>query len=284
MRTVCLAALCISALPLLAGTVGHWRFESGGFTDDSSGNGLGLSPQGGSMPYALPVGGGSPGAAFPANVPLSGDANGQASEFDRTNYFSRGDSAAFALQDFTIEAFVHFDQSGLFYTVACQWGGANEYAWRFIRWSNDRLYLTITSDGNLPPELVDSGLTLQESRDYYVAAAVDVGGSGTEVRFYVKDLTADGELQTATVQVSGLGSLYNSSEAFAIGADFHPGHAANEMSGLIDEVRLSDTALDEAELLVSGDGDDERSPSLLILSSRGQGRAMRGKPQCRPSH
>ncbi|MFA9479512.1 LamG-like jellyroll fold domain-containing protein [Phycisphaerales bacterium AB-hyl4] len=78
--------------------------------------------------------------------------------------------------------------------------------------------------------------TLEAGKDYCVAA---VYNSGT-VTFWVQYLTDDGELVSS--EVSGFDtSLYDADSTFLIG-NWNNG-SASSWEGLIDEVRLSNTAL-----------------------------------------
>jgi len=93
-------------------------------------------------------------------------------------------------------------------------------------------------------ELVAGGLTVSSGRDYYAAASVDLDGLTTTL--YLQDLTGAGPLQSASVGHTY--SSLNSPAGFGIGA-----LANGDLSfdGLIDEVRISNHARSESELLVN---------------------------------
>ncbi len=123
-----LATLAFIATSAPAATVGHWRFEaSPGFTADSGPGALTLSPQGTApAAYALPAYGvgSAPGAFFDRSLPQTGAANATAADLGNppSGHFSRADSAAFQVTDFTIEAHLHRrGETGGTQYIASQW-------------------------------------------------------------------------------------------------------------------------------------------------------------------
>jgi hypothetical protein len=227
-------------VPADAAVIHHWRFEDvPGFLEDSVG---GASLAGTPLQTALP--GAGPGAAFAARVPDN------AASAD----FAGAEALATVLPDaptgsFTIELFVHFEAlTGSFgeHLAGPALGAQNQN----IGWTLQYRFATGTLQ--LIPclaaacELVDSGIPLAAGKDYYVAAAFDVADeSGGEVTFYVLNLTDGGALQIVTVPHST--PSYNPIDTLAIGATADNGLG---VEGLIDEVRLSDMALELQDLLI----------------------------------
>jgi hypothetical protein len=162
-------------------------------------------------------------------------------------------TATLPLNDvFTIEALVHFDDftTSLGKAIA-GFGVANDAPWSFqVR--VDGLF------GTTPGELIlggatlttgtwvaPSGLVLSPGVDYYVAAAFDLDGV---VTFWVQDLTNDGPLLSNSAD-HGITQLPDDTR-FVIG-DTYDSNADYELNGLIDDVRLSNRVLSDAELLIN---------------------------------
>lgn len=98
---------------------------------------------------------------------------------------------------------------------------------------------------NSSPELVGSGFQIEVGRDYYVASVFELAAQ--QVTFYIKDLTNDGPLISSTLTHNRTGLDLRST--LVIGGtvdDFDFG-----LDGLIDEIRLSNTALSSSELLIN---------------------------------
>ena len=240
-----------------AATVGHWAFENNlDLGADSGPNNLGLTNSN--------VGGIA--ALFPSSVPFSGSPNTGAGDFevDTPGFLSGADNAVFAVQNFTIEAYVKLESGGSGTTVraiASQFnsGAAAAQSWQLgvagagSSLGNRRLFMQLSGNGvdlvNFAPT---TGFTLTAGSNYYVAASVRFTGTTIETTFYLQDLTAGGNLLSTTVSstaASLLGGLYDSNANFAIGASYNNGAASRHFDGTIDEVRLSNTALSPGELL-----------------------------------
>lgn len=94
-------------------------------------------------------------------------------------------------------------------------------------------------------DFVGSGFQVEVGRDYYVASVFDLDAQ--QITFYVQDLTNDGPLQSSTATHNR--TALNSISTFVIGGS--PGGFDFGLDGLIDEVRLSNTALSSSELLIN---------------------------------
>lgn len=246
------AALAAAPLTASAAVVGYWRFEdSPGFLEDSGGAGRTLTtPSAGATPTqtTLPVSG--PGSAFASAV--AGTA--KTASFDGGDRFQRADEAAFTDTTFTIEALINgsdFTSNGSQKSIVGQWNSTgNQRSWLFAvngsgaSASLNLLYSTLGSDTLTVP----SGLpALEQGKDYYVAVTVDLTDtSAAGISFYQKNLTdnlpavASGVTHTQT-------TLFNSNNALTIGATNSP---SSPFTGLIDEVRYSDTKLSAEDLMV----------------------------------
>jgi len=209
-------------------------------------------------------------------------------------------------KDFTIEA--HVILQSLFAdatvrTIASQWtGDTSEPGWSLgvtsekSRYKPRNLILQLSGDrarDGSPSVVIPSDIHLQLQRPYYVAASVRTTGSADErtVTFYVKDLSDnDAPLVIKPVSHPFAGS-HASSCTFAIGgrdAGRTQVESTHAWDGLIDDVRLSNRALAQAELLwEDGEPDDvvvghwtfEETPGFAADSSSHGRTLVRGLPQ-----
>jgi hypothetical protein len=173
--------------------------------------------------------------------------------------------------DFTIEA--HVVLQSLFAdatvrTIASQWTGAtSDPGWSLgvtsekSKYKPRNLVLQLAGDANKkgsPYEVIPSGIHLELQRPYFVAASVRVAEAGDRsVTFFCKDLSDnDSPLVVKQVKTDFAGS-HASPRSFAIGgrdATAAGTAAASVWDGLIDDVRLSNRALAQRDLLWE-DGD-----------------------------
>lgn len=236
---------------LSAATLGYWRFESGAFQDNTVGSANDLTGTGSPTQTALTATG--PGKDFPDPIPQNGLSNGDAVDFDGSNRFESGDVSG---GDFTsggmtatIEMFFNadaFDSGTTFMTSI--WGSGSDKQFVFGV-SNNQLRVVLgdgngDTDGVTFSSLPGPSTTLSTGNDYYAALVIDGPGSVTG---YLQDLTGGGSLVSLTGSTSLNNSFSNSSQNLSIGAD---GSNSNNFAGLIDEVRVSNSALSQSELLV----------------------------------
>ncbi|MDR1283119.1 MAG: LamG domain-containing protein [Opitutaceae bacterium] len=266
MITALLAGLATAALTLTAAasTVGYWRFEDGAFTTDSSGNNLTLTNNNSTTAQALPDTGA--GSNFLNPVPATNAANTQAAKFANgsiTN-FSLADTALLTVQDFTIEAMINagsFQAGAGSRIIASQWGSDSKNLGWLLGVSGtsgasvgaNKLILQISSTGT-DSLTFSSGITLSAGVDYYVAASLAFNDTleptSATVTFYIQDLASpEAFLQIITTGPQSVTGIYNSTTTFRIGATTSLGGGV--WTGLIDEVRLSNTALGQSDLLIS---------------------------------
>ena len=279
LATVVLLSLMMPVVHVSAATVGYWRFEdSPGFLADSSGNSNTLSTVGTPVQEAIP--GSGNGSTFSNPIPLTGATNTDMASNNSSSNFTISGSFNL-LDDFTIEAYVNKDNqtTGTQYFVS-QWratAGGRAYAFGVGGSSSagggaispNEMFLLLSDNGN-DTIIVSSGLTLNVDTDYFVAVSFDESDQATGVNFYAQDLTNDGPLMTAKLGHS-IDSLSDGSASnFRIGAfGSGTGDSISQLQGVIDEVRLSDTALSQNELLIVPE------PASLILLLAGAGLTFR---------
>lgn len=276
-------AACVFSQSASAQTVGYWRFESGSFLSDSSGNGFGLSatsssfgdaPTVATTQYALGASGA--GSAYPRAFSGGIGANNGAAQGGGAggsfsgNYFRVTDKPEFTFTNgFTVEALVTpSTASGAGRTIAAQGAGLTNGGWFFGFDSSNRLSLQFSrGEGTwgsvLSSQHTGTDYTFQVNHDYFVAMALSINpGVSYQVTFFVQDLTAGGEL--VSISRSGSGAtvaLYDTSTALTIG-----GSAVGVFAGVLDEVRLSAGALSAEQLLI-GTAIPEPSSYALIVGA-----------------
>ncbi len=263
-----------------ADTVGYWRFENGAFTTDSSGNNYGLTADGTVTAVATGVSS-TPGEFFPNPVRLGNLANGSAASLVNASNVRQGHlvtdkSAAFAPNNFTIEAFVSLSTdttaNGNGNAIASHWDTANRAWGLMVADANGSIATSHDPALNLEPfkaqelgfvfttvntwgtrKILGSGFTLTTGKDYYVAASYTrpsaQGTADGSVKFWFQDLTAGGPLQSSTVPTSDVMMTPNAETAFQAGTL----NKSDDLrfGGVIDEVRLSDEVLGSSQLLLA---------------------------------
>lgn len=250
------------------GNIAYWRFEPGALTSDSGGNPSGpfnLTNVGGNNnndALSLPLSGN--GSFFPKIIPLTGQANLQATVFTPTespgDIFNAGSRSALSLESTTIEAFVTLtgaQQSFLerviyaretFYSLGLS-GSSSGSVPAFTAQMRLNSGQTVSRKFLAPPSFV-----MNQNTDYYVAASSSLIGNSTAghlrcVTFYLKDLTANGPLRMATnMSFDSTIVSYSSTWAY-IGYEGFSNQFYWE--GLMDELRISDKALSQSELLLT---------------------------------
>ncbi|MDR1282088.1 MAG: LamG domain-containing protein [Opitutaceae bacterium] len=244
-----------------ASVLGYWRFENEtNLYLDSSGNGVNLNSTG-SVVTSLLLPETGAGSHFGPSVPNTGDPNLRGANFGNQAGLLRRTTTSSILKlttAFTVEAFVNItatEATGNRY-IASRWNyiGSNQTYER--SWSlgvdSAGVLIGIVSTNGTAATTFTSTLTLAAGVDYYVGFSFDLNNQASGVTFYLQDLDG-GELQTKSLAHS-LGAFYGTPNAsFTIGA--LQGTSVSNMeggwSGLIDEVRLSDTVLPTSQLLVA---------------------------------
>lgn len=254
MKSLALPSLLILtalATPLQSAVISYHRFgnnpdDPGSLTAATTGTNLTNS---GVTQYALP--GTGAGSAF--LDPIAGQTNTQAAEFNALADRLTGSTGQLNLgSTFTIEAMVHLTKyETSTQMIASQWITATpQRSWFFGVGNDQELRLQVSGDGT-SSTLFDSGLAFSLNTDYYVAAVFSSGS----VTFYMQNLTLGTSMQTATISPGGApASVFNSTGSYQIGNYDASATHVNSWDGLIDEVRLSNTALTANQLLVPEPG------------------------------
>jgi hypothetical protein len=239
--------------------VGYWRFESGGFLLDSSGNDRSLTTPGASAaPTELARPNSGDGADFPEFIPATGQSNDGLARFDGGDRFQRADEPAFTDTSFTIEAFVNTASlSGSQKSVAGLWSSTdNQRSWLFSVGGSLQLNFLLSTTGSNTITVVSTLPALELDKDYYIGLSVNVADtSANGLTFFQQNLTDGGPLLSQKSTHTGT-NLFDANVNFTIGSTDQP---SSQWSGLIDEVRYSDSRLAASELLVVPE------PSTLAL-------------------
>lgn len=243
-----------------AQTIGYWRFESGGFTDDSSTNSLDLTNTG---VDAYPLPGTGAGSDFPSTIPRTGAGNGQGAQLDRGqgDRFSVADATVLSdiatNKAFTAEAFVNLTERDNTVQYLISQIGSSQNSFGFIPsggsgTSSDGTGVTLllSSDGSSFAGVYNSGIVLDLNKDYYIAVAVDLNQADPDDRvvFYTQNLTDGGSLQVFNETGVTATSIHDSTADLAIG---NVAAGNRTVNAILDEVRLSSTQLSQSELLIS---------------------------------
>lgn len=248
----CALIVCASTEILPAAVIGYWRFEdTPGITADSSGNGRTLTGTGSPTSYALP--GSGAGSTFPGIIPQTSENNLKGIQFSGSNRYTTSDVTDWTSNTLTVEAFINgsdFGTNTSNKSIAGHWNSTgNQRSWLVTAGNNVNsplsfLYSTLGSD----TVTVASTLNLSPNIDYYVAVTVNMAdASSNGITFYVKDLTNNGPLLSQGVTHTAA-SLFNANTALSIGATSQP---SSPFTGIIDEVRISNTKLAASELLIT---------------------------------
>lgn len=267
-----------------AATVAHWRFEGDatGFLSDSSGDGHGLSAAGtGTAAQAARPSSGA-GSTFPDTV--AGQPNSAAASFPggtapNVPYLTAADDAAWrgaGGTTFTLEALVNFGSISTSTTeyLAGHFGSTSERSWYvairretgspFVRFFADPD--GVSTGGNVQWDF--SSAPLSAGNDYYIAVVADLTqGTATArpVTLYVQDLTGGTPMQTVTQNQASnsISAFYDAAVPFTIGAT---NAATSPYSGLVDELRFSDTALAPGELLLAPEPTALAPLAIVVLA------------------
>ncbi len=242
-----------------ATTVGWWRFENGAFQADSGPNNFDLTvPAGDNTPVQVtPLPGSGNGSAFQNPIAKTGDSNTGLAQFTPSGAttpaaFSAGSSSLFALgADYTFEFMFNRPAETYGYLFG-QWtdgtGAGNVFGFAVGQGGSDYIRVGRNANG---VNLTDAG-AFTTGTDYYVALVRD-GTADTDL-LYRQDLTNGGPLQVfdVTAATASQDKVIGDTSAKVIIGALRTGSSSTDIpfSGLIDELRISDTALAQSELLV----------------------------------
>jgi hypothetical protein len=175
-------------------------------------------------------------------------------------------SPAMPQGDFTLEAFVMLKslyEDGQVRTIASHWDGNNKHpGWAFgvtgKKSANkpQTLALQLCGQGGkagVQYEAVFSGLHIELNRPYFVAVSVKLGETNeTGIVFYAKDLSNDDEPMQSVRMPHAITTPLAGHAEFVMGG--REGQNAHLWDGLIDDVRLSNGALRQEQLLLTSEG------------------------------
>ncbi len=239
------ALTSLITVPAPAATVGYWRFENG----DASASEPELVAVG-----KPPITRDLTDIAFPTRIPLTGQTNARAIDFgsSQSAHLARADEPAMRVRGLTIEAFLlRAKETEAPQYIASQWkyAGCNERSWAFgvagqqppTGVGPNELFMILSPDG-VATKIVSSGLSARLGTPYYAAASFSPDGV---VTFYLRSLASGAEASYTRVSTT-VKKLHDSNADFIIGAYDTGGR---RWTGLLDEVRLSDAALEPEELL-----------------------------------
>jgi hypothetical protein len=185
--------------------------------------------------------------------------------------FELADCEALPADEFTIEAFVQLRstyEDAAVRPIAAHWSGDRKRpGWSFgvtgkqSAFKVQNLVLQLFGDpkkNGTDYDAIFSGLQLTLNKPYFVAVSVKLSDPERKgITFYAKDLSNDEE----PVQIVRCGhkmtSLERAHTEFTIGG--HGTKPTHTWDGLIDDVRLSATALRPEQLLLSAEGATERT-------------------------
>lgn len=268
-------ALTVFSLSLVPGiatsaTVAHWKFEPGGFLADSAGSST-LTAAGTVDQVTYPSSG--RGDDFPTGH-LAG------TEFSTTGEYLGATMTPLA-GDFSVEAFLNLDSYGG--GSGFHWGSLIAGAFSSSNINSGTWYFEVRTDssfGTSPGELRlgivtpsgfttgSSSLTIAPNKDYYVAAIADLGPTGS-ITYFAKNLTDSGPLLTTVAPTSATGFAFSYASVW-VGET--PDSFNFLFDGIIDEIRISDSALAPSELLISAVPIPPAialfAPALMLLAAR----------------
>ena len=253
-----------------ASVIGYWRFEnSSSLGTDSGPNELDLTVFG--TPGSVTVASGTdPGANFPNPLPQNGLVNERGVELYgswQDHFYLENSSDLSVSTQVTAELF--FNQSttpGSTPTgLVGHWrGDPNQRSWALGVNSNLNPIFGTSANGDARTIQGATSLDIALNTDYYLAAVYNAGS----VTFYLKDLTDESNpLQTQTVTGYHT-ALHSANHRFYVGGVAWDTDAFVALNGVMDEARMSNTALDESQLLIIPE------PGTLLLMGLGLGLAL----------
>ena len=257
----CFTILMIATgLAAPAAPLGYWRFENGGnLGQDASGNGLDLTAINNPVTTNL-VGATGAGQNFFTNgIPQTGQSNTLAVRLNGNNCFSGSGYPAFtnmSAGQLTVEAFINAASVPAATTVPIasqyeQGGSPQRFQWILALRTdaNNVIRPRVTINGaSSTVSAICTNLSVSLNTDYYLAMVYNTNGTAT---IYLQYATASLQTEVLTNLPTGILQYSNTNAPFRIGAFRSAATTTNYFSGLIDEVRVSTSALNVSNLLVS---------------------------------
>ena len=233
-----------------AATVAHWRFEpTPGFLADSGPHSLTLHPQGAPQATTLPDDGA--GSSFRTSLPSGSDTNEQAAVFSGQDWFETAGLPGLAGDGaFTVEVFFNPGRTyrtahGTTGLLVSQYAAAGGRGGWYLGTRDNQLRFGLSGPNGGVIELSSAfaGSGIAPNADYYAAAVFRSG----RVTFHLQNLTAGEALHT--VEATGFPEQWPDPDAPLKIGSFDTDPPAFRWQGWIDEVRLSDAALEPDALL-----------------------------------
>ncbi len=255
-----LMLLAVGQPTVNAATVGYWRFEEGNFLGDSSGNGYTLTngTMSASVTQTTPLPSAGNGSDFFNPVPQTGAVNnglgskGADAAFLRSGVFDL--NAMSATETYSVEMLVNVSSVSGNAFIMSYYDTSETRSWIMQLTSARELNFQVSETGS-GYTIADPGITLDLNTDYYLGVVVDLTSAvqaERSVTFYLQDLTNGGALTSTIVDNYAPETTFASNDTgIAIGGTYNISGLASRIGLSFDEVRYSNAALSQGELLVS---------------------------------
>lgn len=251
---VLFSVLCALGGQARADTVAYWRFEDPNSFNDSVGENH-LTNSGVST---------SEGGLWDP-VPQTDDRNYQKAYFDGSSSASAANIDAWWNSTFTIEAMVRPSNTATQPLVSVR-EPFGKSSWSFnldASGTTTKARLQVWDESGSPSGAVLDGLTIESDKTYALAAVFDDGSD--EITLYGRERNST-SWTSETETLVGFGGLQNSNADLMIGEDNL--ESENQyLTGYMDEIRFSDTTLEESQLLAT----PEPGTTCLAILAAGAG-------------
>jgi hypothetical protein len=262
-----LFAASLLATSARAETIGYWRFESGATEAQNAVSGSYTLVKTGNGTVTGSLG------DIPATIPQTGAANTGAISFNGTTGLvttETGDDAdAFRSTTFTLEMFITPGSLATNQLLAGVFTAtANQRSWGIMLHTDATIGLALGDSGGKSPDTSNyprTAFTFATGKTWYIAISVDITDtSASGITFYIKNLTDGGAPVTESFTHSYT-SLYASGAGFSIGSQGNG--TSSGFTGIIDEVRYSNTRLEPDQLLINTPNIPEPAAAPLLLAT-----------------
>ncbi len=279
--SIALLLLAVGQPCLSAATIGYWRFENGNFLGDSSGNGYTLSDGTSTLvTQTTPLPGAGTGSHFYNPIPQTGAANNGLATKGLNNSFLRSTvidlEAVSATQTYTFEMLFNITEYANKNSFLASYYNSDEARSWVIQITETRGLNFQVSNTGVGYIIADSGMTLDLNTDYYLGVVVDLTSAiqaERSVTFYLQDLTNGSALFSTVVDDYAPNTTFAADNTgIALGTAYNRSDLSDRIGVSFDEVRFSNTALSEGELLASV---PEPSASALLAGLIGIGLVLR---------
>ena len=226
-----------------AGTLGHFRFEETPLgVHNSWSNSEGPGPAGTSNPGGTIS---NTADVFGPVVPASGAANAASVQLGGSSWIDLGDNYDVGTGDFTVEFWMNGADDGANSFVMAKFPPSGKNGlWNFVtrESTTDSIGFELRNAAGTLSTFIEASSKVVDNQWHHVAGVVD--RTAAQTRLYV-----DGQLEQ-----SGSISAFNTDNIINNGGTLigkRP--TGNYFSGMVDELRISNAALDPRDFLLSGD-------------------------------